>query len=152
MWEDNGTSYPSKGGRVPFPMNSWAHVWCWEQHKPIHHSEVTRQINSDWEKTKKTCVLNWAGPGEVERQAVLCPIGKGLTSSELHPPLKADHGAPLAAQWLRVCLPMQGTRVRALVWEDPTCRGVAGPVSHNCWRSEERRVGKECRSRWSPYH
>ena len=22
----------------------------------------------------------------------------------------------------------------------------------NCLRSEERRVGKECRSRWSPYH
>ena len=22
----------------------------------------------------------------------------------------------------------------------------------NIWRSEERRVGKECRSRWSPYH
>ena len=22
----------------------------------------------------------------------------------------------------------------------------------NCARSEERRVGKECRSRWSPYH
>ena len=22
----------------------------------------------------------------------------------------------------------------------------------NTWRSEERRVGKECRSRWSPYH
>ena len=33
------------------------------------------------------------------------------------------------AQWLRVCLPMQGTRVRALIWEDPTCRGAAGPVS-----------------------
>ena len=37
------------------------------------------------------------------------------------------------AQWLRVCLLMQGTRVQALAWEDPTCRGVAGPVSHNCW-------------------
>ena len=24
--------------------------------------------------------------------------------------------------------------------------------SWNDWRSEERRVGKECRSRWSPYH
>ena len=24
--------------------------------------------------------------------------------------------------------------------------------SGNPWRSEERRVGKECRSRWSPYH
>ena len=23
---------------------------------------------------------------------------------------------------------------------------------HNLCRSEERRVGKECRSRWSPYH
>ena len=41
------------------------------------------------------------------------------------------HGASLVAQWLRICLLMQGTRVRALVWEDPTCRGAAGPVSHN---------------------
>ena len=39
--------------------------------------------------------------------------------------------ASLVAQWLRICLPMQGTRVRALVWEDPTCRGATGPVSHN---------------------
>ena len=39
--------------------------------------------------------------------------------------------ASLVAQWLRVCLLMQGTRVRALVWEDPTCRGATGPVSHN---------------------
>ena len=39
--------------------------------------------------------------------------------------------ASLVAQWLRVCLPMQGTRVRALVWEDPTCRGAAGPMGHN---------------------
>ena len=41
--------------------------------------------------------------------------------------------ASLVAQWLRVCLPMQGTWVRALVWEDPTCRGAAGPVCHNYW-------------------
>ena len=41
--------------------------------------------------------------------------------------------ASLVAQWLRVCLPMQGTRVRALVWEDPTCHGATGPVSHNYW-------------------
>ena len=39
--------------------------------------------------------------------------------------------ASLVAQWLRICLPMQGTQVRALVWEDPTCRGATGPVSHN---------------------
>ena len=41
--------------------------------------------------------------------------------------------ASLVAQWLRICLPMQGTRVRALVWEDPTCRGATRPVSHKCW-------------------
>ena len=40
--------------------------------------------------------------------------------------------ASLVAQWLRICLLMQETRVRALVWEDPTCHGAAGPVSHNC--------------------
>ena len=39
--------------------------------------------------------------------------------------------ASLVAQWLRICLPMQGTRVRALVWEDPTCRGATRPMSHN---------------------
>ena len=41
-------------------------------------------------------------------------------------------GASLVVQWLRICLPMQGTRVQALVWEDPTCRGATGPVTHNC--------------------
>ena len=40
-------------------------------------------------------------------------------------------GASLMVQRLRIRLPMQGTQVRALVWEDPTCRGAAGPVSHN---------------------
>ena len=45
---------------------------------------------------------------------------------------KGSPWASLVAQWLRICLPMQGTRVRALVWEDPTCRGATRPVSHNC--------------------
>ena len=44
---------------------------------------------------------------------------------------KVTRGAFLVAQWLRICLLMQGTRVRALVWEDPTCRGATRPVSHN---------------------
>ena len=28
---------------------------------------------------------------------------------------------------------MQGTRVRAVVWEDPTCCGATKPVHHNYW-------------------
>src|ERR1051326_3077627 len=46
------------------------------------------------------------------------------------------------------------------IWKNP---GGFDPVLGNArppmtewgkekWRSEERRVGKECRSRWSPYH
>ena len=35
------------------------------------------------------------------------------------------------AQWLRIRLPMQGTRVQALVREDPTCRGATKPMRHN---------------------
>ena len=31
-------------------------------------------------------------------------------------------------------------------------RSGFGPNAFDEWRSEERRVGKECRSRWSPYH
>ena len=44
---------------------------------------------------------------------------------------KPRNRASLVAQWSRICLPMQGTRVRALVWEDPTCRRATRPVSHN---------------------
>ena len=63
-----------------------------------------------------------------------------LTSSYRHNKSTATHGkipseknlrASLVAQWLRICLPMQGTQVRALVWEDPTCHRATGPVSHN---------------------
>ena len=36
-------------------------------------------------------------------------------------------------QWLRIRLPMQGTRVQDLVQEDPTCRGATKPVRHNYW-------------------
>ena len=57
----------------------------------------------------------------------------------LHTPPASTHimsrsrGASLVAQWLRICLPMQGKRVRALVWEDPTCRGATKPMCHNYW-------------------
>ena len=29
---------------------------------------------------------------------------------------------------------------------------ILATIPDDCSRSEERRVGKECRSRWSPYH
>ena len=35
---------------------------------------------------------------------------------------------------------------------DKTEHAMASLINAIIWRSEERRVGKECRSRWSPYH
>ena len=43
------------------------------------------------------------------------------------------YGTSLVVQWLRIHLPMQGTRVRALVREDPTCRGAPKPMCRNYW-------------------
>ena len=42
-------------------------------------------------------------------------------------------GTSLVAQWLRIRLPMQGTRVRALAREDPTFHRTTKPVCHNYW-------------------
>ena len=101
--------------------------------------------------SKSSLLLFYKPTGEIVCIQTLGPTklkSKGLNRDESnHLPLKTDpkkkkveegpcfknmrYGASLVAQWLRICLPMQGTQVRALVWEDPTCRGATGPVSHN---------------------
>ena len=55
----------------------------------------------------------------------------GICERRIFKSIKVVSGASLVAQWLRIHLPMQGTRVRALVWEDPTCHGATKPVRHN---------------------
>ena len=40
-------------------------------------------------------------------------------------------GTSLVVQWLRICLPTQGTQVRSLVREDSTCHGATKSVCHN---------------------
>ena len=42
-------------------------------------------------------------------------------------------GTSLVAQWLRIRLPVQETRVRALVQEDPTWGRATKPMCHNYW-------------------
>ena len=43
------------------------------------------------------------------------------------------YGTSLVAQWLRIHLPLQETRVWSLIQEDPTCHGATKPISHNYW-------------------
>ena len=40
----------------------------------------------------------------------------------------------------------------AIIAKDATARVACETLVTTYVRSEERRVGKECRSRWSPYH
>ena len=42
---------------------------------------------------------------------------------------------------------MEGTRVRALVREDPTCRGATKPMHHNCW--SPRALEPMCSNYWA---
>ena len=56
------------------------------------------------------------------------------------------------AQWLRLRLPMQGTRVRALVWEDPTCRGATRPTTTELARLKPVLRNKRGRDSERPAH
>ena len=47
---------------------------------------------------------------------------------------------------------MKGIRIAANVAEIIVASSVIVELVEKYGRSEERRVGKECRSRWSPYH
>ena len=61
----------------------------------------------------------------------------------------------LVAQPVRNLPAMQDTQVGSLGRGDLLEKEMATHSSTLAWeipRSEERRVGKECRSRWSPYH
>ena len=62
--------------------------------------------------------------------------------------LQKNHSgwASLVEQWLRICLPIQGTQVQALVQEDPTCHGATKPVRHNYWA---RALEPVCRNYWA---
>ena len=53
-------------------------------------------------------------------------------------------GTSLVARWLRIRLPVQGTRVRSLVQEDPTCCGETKPVHHNYWAHTPQLLKSTC--------
>ena len=58
-----------------------------------------------------------------------------------------------AALWKTICLKVTDTYEvpPEILWVNGSTIGTLGNFSAST-RSEERRVGKECRSRWSPYH
>src|SRR2546422_11299743 len=77
-----------------------------------------------------------------------------LSTTAMHYRVGGDHGAilPWKSTILRHCTIESGERVALLHVRQRT--NIVGVALGWDWygRSEERRVGKECRSRWSPYH
>ena len=66
-------------------------------------------------------------------------VGKAITTIE---GLSPDSTHPVQQAWIEVDVPQCGY-----------CQsGMIMATAALLKRSEERRVGKECRSRWSPYH
>ena len=70
--------------------------------------------------------LKWKKRNETK----LWSMKKTTTKEDI---LNYFHRTSLVAQWLRICLPKEGTRVRALVREDPTFCRATKPVRHNYW-------------------
>src|SRR3954462_13058313 len=97
----------------------------------------------------------WPGGGWLHRRAGgretgVLPQGKGLSfffsSRRRHTILSRDWSSDVCSSDLGLTDGTQhgpGLRV---------CLGPSGEILLHFRRSEERRVGKECRSRWSPYH
>ena len=91
-----------------------------------------RQISNQWFSRLAPDPANWTDLPADAREPVaaaffpilLVPVREQL----------ADHGATIKTAWRA----FNGVVVESVIMHDD--------------RSEERRVGKECRSRWSPYH
>ena len=49
---------------------------------------------------------------------------------------------------VRICLQVQGTHVRSLIWEDPTCLEATKPTHHNYWACALETASCSERSRW----
>ena len=72
---------------------------------------------------------SWRGQGGGEEHAMMALF------SHL-PPFQSDGKmmhvvTSLVVRWLRIHLPMQGTPVQPLVWEDPTRLGATKPGCHD---------------------
>src|SRR3989454_12236255 len=101
-----------------------------------------------------------AQPNAAKPPRRLCPFSRSfasLTSSTSFTSFSQSCHGLKRAHGRKTRIPLQFDRSRASI--DAEGAGLIAPVEEVCsgahrvvGRSEERRVGKECRSRWSPYH
>src|SRR5260221_12869409 len=101
-----------------------------------------------WDATKEMALkLVFEGRLSLDKVALTCAVPpRTLDSWVAHPEFRSrleELRADMAAALRDVCYADKTRRILALDQMAESARQE---------RSEERRVGKECRSRWSPYH
>src|SRR2546429_38045 len=77
----------------------------------------------------------------------ICRVGDGTEAAALH----QNRFFIKKRFWWSAAASVPSPTRRTTCWMVPDAKFSRSPV-HRKRRSEERRVGKECRSRWSPYH
>ena len=109
----------------------WGQVLKWLPEGRARDAWVVRKVFTEEEHE----------PNQFLNFLFVCLFKQSITCKSFEKPNTAKRlttensslGASLVAQWLRIHLPMQGTRVWALVQEDSTCRGATKPMCYNYW-------------------
>src|SRR5574341_2492619 len=118
----------------------------------FHAVASTMNINTVYPAKKKYSYLTVAVTAPSTASTIAAPIQNLIGRSSAEQPLRthAEHQEQKHERHRR-----RPGRAQARMHEDDRLRDAedeAGEHHAGHARSEERRVGKECRSRWSPYH
>ena len=85
-----------------------------------------------------------------------CPeikaLAENVSSTIKATTVSVDGAEVFTVEHLMAALSMMGIDNCRIEMSSPEPPVTDGSAAVFCERSEERRVGKECRSRWSPYH
>ena len=103
-------------------------------HEPILPVERRRLRLLKWLSQRERWVCGWNSASLWSQLPLTIPAQSFLNQEVTDSHIQTSFwGASVVAQWLRILLRMQGTPVRALVREDPTCLRATKPVCHNYW-------------------
>ena len=98
---------------------------------------VTRIVRNN---TGNSLAVQWLGLGAFTAVGPRSILGRGTEipqdtkrsqKKKKKKRKKEYRGTSLVAQWLRICLPIQGREFQALVREDPTCHWATNPMRRN---------------------
>ena len=117
---------------------AWVHWWMVDNWSEVIHTRdviqlwkgVKRPHTTVWTDFKTTVLSEWE---KTERATYLTCVHLCETSRTGKLRDKKQIRTSLVVWWIGICQPVQGTQVRSLIWEDPTCLRVTKHARHNCW-------------------